>query len=365
VNHEEIQDRLEGYVDETLDRETRREVDAHLATCAECQAILEEVAPVELGDGGSSAWAPVDMRRAVRRSMFRVALDTVLLLIATILVAWLLSLTLLHPLVINRGGRAEAATVATVDLAVMFNPGASLTEYAYSSHLLGRTSQAIVVLPVGNDTRELASIESRIGLFAFGDADGGRLFPFFSGGEQPLGGEDRLEAVADGTVATVQLSYQTPIDLASAEKLAATVADVRVVWAGFSVGGLESGLAPTGVLGYGTCDQRSIDPSGAPGSSGGGSGEGLGHPVSVARALSETVRALGNLVDHPDLIQGIGATPEELDAALGELETPRVSSLVVTGPTQEVLRFIDEATPDAVGVLAIDFMNWFEPLCGR
>jgi hypothetical protein len=363
VTHEEIQDRLEGYVDETLDREIRREVDAHLATCAECQAILEEVAPVELGDGGSSAWTPVDMRRAVRRSMFRVALDTVLLLIAAILVAWLLSLTLLHPLVINRGGRAEAATVATVDLAVMFNPGASLTEYHYSSHLLGRSSRAIVVLPVGNDTRELATIESRIGLLAFGDAGGGRLFPFFSGDEQPLGGEDRLEAVADGTVATVQLSYQAPIDLASAESLSPGDADVRVVWAGFSVG--ESGLAPSGVLGYGTCDQRSIDPSGAPGSSGGGSGEGLGHPVSIARALSETVRALGNLVDHPDLIQGIGSTPEEADAALGELETPRVSSLVVTGPTQEVLRFIDEATPDAVGVLAIDFMNWFEPLCGR
>jgi len=365
VNHEEIQDLLEGYVDETLDRATRREVDAHLATCVECQEILDEVAPVDLGELASSDWTPVDMRRAVRRSMFRVAFDTLLLLFAAFLMAWLLSIFLLHPLVINRGGRAEAATVATADLAVMFNPGASITEYGYSSHLLSKSSRVTVVLPVGNDTTELATIESRIGLFAFTDADGGRLFPFFSGDGESLGGVDRLEAVADGTVATVHLLFETPIDLASAETLAGSDTDVRVVWAGFSVGDPDSELTPGGVLGYGTCDQSSIVASGAPGSSGGGGGDGLGHPVSIDRALSETIRAVGNLADHPDLIEGIGATPEEAEAALVELEEPRVSSLVVTGPTQEVLRFIEEATPVAVGVLAIDFMNWFEPLCGR
>ncbi len=131
MTHEEIQDLLEGYVDETLDRATRREVDAHLATCDECRAVLEGVAPVDLGAVEPSSWTQRDMRRAVRRSMFRVAVDVVLLVIAVTLVAWLVSLTLIHPLIINRGGRAEAATIATADLAVMFNPGASVTEYAY------------------------------------------------------------------------------------------------------------------------------------------------------------------------------------------------------------------------------------------
>jgi anti-sigma factor RsiW len=109
MTHEEIQDLLEGYVDETLDRATRREVDAHLATCDECRAVLEGVAPVDLGAIEPSSWTQRDMRRAVRRSMFRVAVDVVLLVIAATLVAWLVSLTLIHPLIINRGGRAEAS----------------------------------------------------------------------------------------------------------------------------------------------------------------------------------------------------------------------------------------------------------------
>ena len=50
MSHDQIQDLLEGYVDETLDRGTRRQVEAHLAGCEECRAILEGIPPVELGD---------------------------------------------------------------------------------------------------------------------------------------------------------------------------------------------------------------------------------------------------------------------------------------------------------------------------
>jgi hypothetical protein len=50
---------------------------------------------------------------------------------------------------------------------------------------------------------------------------------------------------------------------------------------------------------------------------------------------------------------------------LTELDNPRVASLVVTGPTEEVIDFIEEAAPDVVNVLALDLTNWFQPLCGR
>lgn len=365
MTHEEIQDLLEPYVDETLDRERRRVVDAHLATCVECRAILDEVAPVDLGLVEPSAWAPRHMRRAVRRSLLRVAVDAVLLLIAATLVAWLLSLLVLHPLVINRGGRAEAATIATADLAVMLNPGASVTGYGFQSHLLARTSEVTVVLPVGSDIEDLGTFESRIGPFAFGGSGGGTLIPFLASDEAAIGGEERLDAVPDGTVATVRLSFETPMDLAAAQALLASDADVRVVWAGFSVGVLESRLTSAGLLGYGTCGQMPIEVSGTAGASGGGSGTGLGDPASIDRALGETVRALVNLIDHPDLLEGIGATKEEAEAAFEALDAPRVAALVATGPTDQIRRFIDEADPDAVGVLAIDFTNWFQPLCGR
>ncbi|HEY6629191.1 MAG TPA: zf-HC2 domain-containing protein [Acidimicrobiia bacterium] len=364
MTHEEIQDLLEGYVDETLDRATRREVDAHLATCDECRAILEGVAPLDLGGIDPTAWTPRDMRRAVRRSMFRVAVDVVLLFIAVILVAWLVSLTLIHPLIINRGGRAEAATVATADLAVMLNPGATLTEYGYQTHFLSRTSEVTMAMPVGTSTQELGSLESMIGPLAFGDASGGSLFPFLFVYDEAIGGQDQLEAVDDGTVATVALGFETPLTMGQANELLESDADVRVVWAGFEVGD-GSGLSSTGVLGYGTCGTPSIEVSGAIGASGGGSGSWSGEQASIDDALAETLRAVRNLIDHPELLDGIDVTAEEAESVLVELGDPQVASLVVTGPTKEIVAFIEEAAPDVVNVLALDFTNWFQPLCGR
>ena len=361
MTHDEVQDLLEGYVDETLDRPTRKEVDAHLVSCDDCRAVLEGVAPVDLGAVEPSAWTQRDMRRAVRRSMFRVAVDVVLLFIAVTLVGWLVSLTLIQPLIINRGGRADAATIATVDLAVMVNPGATVTEYLYQSHLLSRTSEVTVSMPVGALPRELGSIESKIGPIAFGDASGGRLFPLLLGLEEAIGGQDQLEAVDDGTVATVLLGYEAPLEMGAAGDLVESDADVSIVWAGFSVGE-ASDLAPSGVLGYGTCGSPSIEVSG---SSGGGNGSWIGETASIDRALGETQRAVDNLIDHPDLLEGIAATPEDAEKARTELGSPRVASLVVTGPTPEIIDFIEEAAPDVMHVLAIDFTNWFQPVCGR
>ena len=316
MTHDEIQDLLEGYVDETLDRATRREVDAHLATCDECREILEGVAAVDLGVIEPSSWTPADMRRAVRRSMFRVAVDVVLLVIAATLVAWLVSLTLIHPLIINRerpsrsGHHRHCRSGRHVQ-----SRGERRRNTWYQSHLLSRTSEVTVSMPVGALPREIGSIESTIGPLAFGDANGGMLFPYLSGLEEAIGGQDRLEAVGDGTVATVLMGFETPLDMEAAGELLESDADVRVVWAGFAVGE-SSGLSSAGVLGYGTCGSPSMELSGAIGASGGGSGGFFGEPASIDDALAETRRAVDNLIDHPDLLEGIGSDLEEADSVL-------------------------------------------------
>ncbi len=366
MTHEEIQELLEGYVDETLDRATRREVDIHLATCDECRSILDGVAPVELGSPAGS-WDQKAMGRAVRRSMLRVAADALLLLFAGWIAAWLLSLLILQPFVINRGGRAVAATVATADLAILSNPGVAMSEYAYQNAFLSRTTEVDVSLPVGSAVKEVGSIQSRIGLFAFGSADGGPLWPVLYDENGELGGEESLQAVGEGTVATVQVWFEDAIEVDTAQAMISTDADISVIWAGFEVAGDEgSALAPAGVLGYGTCSSQLFTvPEMTAGSSGGGSGDYFGMPASVPGALEETRRALRNLLDYPELIAGIGASVDDGTEALERLETPMVEELVATGPTTEVLDFIDEVDPTAVSVLAIDFMNWSQPPCAR
>lgn len=365
MTHDEIQDLLEGYVDETLDRRTRRQVDAHLAVCEECRAILEGVSPVELGDV-SATWDERGMRRAVRRSMVRMAADALLLLFVAWLLAWILSLLILQPFILNRGDRAVAATIATVDVAIMLNPGVTIEEYSYRSGMAARFTEVDLALPVGSAMMSLGTVDSRIGLFGFGDTDGGRLFPYLSEGTDRGGGEERLEAVGAGTVATVALWFEPTLDVADAQAVVDSEADVSVVWAGFEVTGEDgSDLAQGGILGYGTCGSFPITVPAAAGSSGGGSGTTLGGPASVDEALDETRRAIGNLFEHPVLLAGLGASVDDASGALARLEQPQVAELVVTGPTPEVLRFIENAEPDAVSVIEFDFINWSQPPCGR
>jgi hypothetical protein len=366
MTHDEIQDLLEGYVDETLDRATRREVDAHLATCDECRAVLEGVAPVDLGEV-SGTWDARGMRRAVRRSMLRVAGDALLILFAAWLGAWLLSLLVLQPLVLNRGGRAVAATVATVDLAIMSHPGVVLTEYSYRSQWISRTTEVRLSLPVGSGLNDVGTVESRIGPVGFGSPEGGRLSPSLLDEYTSDGQDDEMLRVVDeGTVATVRVRFDDTVDVETAQGMVDTDADVSVIWSGFDVAGVEgSDLAPTGVLGYVTCGSPSLMVSDAAGSSGGGSGSFHGAPASVTGALEETRRAVGNLVDHPELLDGIGAGIDDATSAIERLESPQVREMVVTGPTPEILEFVDQVEPGGVSVIEIDFTNWSEPPCAR
>jgi hypothetical protein len=126
---------------------------------------------------------------------------------------------------------------------------------------------------------------------------------------------------------------------------------------------------PLRTLGYSTCvgtdqlDPRLFGASSADAGSSFGSS-----PSSVDNALEEVRRSLNQLAEHPDLAAGLfeGGAEAVLRASgyLAENE-PKVETLVITGPTDEVLRFFEESGVRGGTVLAVDFYNWAGPVCGR
>jgi predicted anti-sigma-YlaC factor YlaD len=126
MKHEELQDLLEDYVDDRLNRPARKVVDDHLKGCAECRSILDDVAPVDIAALGAGRFDEHVMRRTVRRSLFRTAVNTAMLLFAGFITVWFLSALVIQPLVVNRGGRAAEIARASIDVATMSNPGAVL-----------------------------------------------------------------------------------------------------------------------------------------------------------------------------------------------------------------------------------------------
>ena len=149
-------------------------------------------------------------------------------------------------------------------------------------------------------------------------------------------------------MATIQVWFEDAIEVDTAQAMIGTAADVSVIWAGFEVAGDEgSALAPAGVLGYTTCSSHSITVSGAAGSSGGGSGDYLGMPASVCRCARGDPEGARKFARLSGAHRGIGASVDDGTEALERLETPMVKELVVTGPTGELLDFIDEVDPDA------------------
>jgi len=140
----------------------------------------------------------------------------------------------------------------------------------------------------------------------------------------------------------------------------------RAATSGFS-------FEPGSMVGYGTClgpEPMDDDFFGATSASGGGPSTGF-WPASIDGALTEVRRALRNLVDQPalatELPQPEAGSPERIKQALAYLSQPDpgVVSLVVTGPTSEILGFLDEAEATWTAVLAVDLYNWSIPVCGR
>jgi len=372
MTHDEVQNLLEDYVDERLDRTTRRAVDEHLYSCERCASLLDDVPAIDLGVFAETVWDERAMRTAVRRSMIRTAFNVVLLLVAGALVLLLVSSLVLQPLLVGRGGRAAAATRLTADLAIMFNPGATVDDWRFESGILSRTTSVRVVTPVGTELTDLGTVDSRLTVTGFGDADGGLFSPpaiTETGGDGQL--LQRLAQLGEGTVATVELVWLETIGLAEAEALTATPHDVRVVWLGFAVDdageytgpGFDSG----GVLGGATCDRPPIPEDVSSSGSGGGSGSVFALPSSPSRALDQVQGALAEMLDHPEIAESLahGWSLVSVERAAAFVSEGRVRTMVVTGPTTELQAFVRDVGPDFGGIRDVDFYNWFSPICGR
>lgn len=352
MNHDDAVGKLDAFLADELPAGERPEMEHHIASCPDCQALL---APVELDD---SVGSPDDdgVRRSVRRAMRRTAVDAAALAVIVILVFGMFSLFILQPLLIGRGDRGQQAARATWEAPMLFNPGVSVTRLRTTPGLLDRTVTSDVGIALGVGTQQLDPMTTSISLF---DIDIERVASF----DEPAYVSNVLDGLDDGTVVTVHVSLPRPIGEDAAQALAEDPGhDVRITWVGFDV---TSSEFP--VVGYPVC--RSIDtPSnelfGAPSASAGGTTGSA--PVDVASAIDSAIDAVGELAGHDEVADALGG-----DAALRSLSEalttsrPNVASVVVTGPTPEVGSFLaDLGVPDGA-VLAVGFYNWGSPVCGR
>jgi len=375
MNHAEAQELLEDYVDDKLDRATRREVDEHLRTCEQCRALLDEVAPVDLAAVGPTRFDERAMRRTARRSILRTAYNTLVLLLAGLIIVVLLSDFVFQPLVINRGSRAADAARATIDVTSMINPGAVITDGQIQSGLFDREMSFDVALQVGSGTENLGTVDVRLGALSLTGPDG--VVPWPSLGDQEFhDARDRISNLGPGTVTTMRIDFTDPITVEQAQAIADdTGYDIRVTWAGFEIGDPEgdpSPFASGGFLGYGTCLDADSIPNETLGANSAGFSRTPGFgPALVEGALNSVIAALENLAQHPEWLQHLTfreTDSSELVDVIDELnDDPRVRALVVTGPSDEVARFLEDTSAEIgfAQVLAIDFYNWSPGVCGR
>lgn len=370
MNHEEAQELLEDYVDERLNRSVRGQLEEHLGGCSECRSLLDGVAPVDLEALSSAGVDERTLRRSVRRALWRTVIDAAGMLILLAVGLWAISNFVVHPLLMDRGGRAAATARATYDVASLFNEGVVVDDFTIDPGAFGRTFTATVQMPVGATMVDLGTVSSRIGLFGSG---GERIWPFVDSDSRAGGAQDVLGRLGDGTVATVSVRFYEPISVDQAQSLADSPgSDVSVVWAGFLLSDADPAVVatdPLRMLGYSTCvgtDQ--IPPSVFSASSASAGGNfGVSSP-SVRNALAEVRRSTGHLAEHPDvaarLFEGANSGQFQRVAAYLADTDPQVETLVVTGPTGEILKFFEQADTKDGQVLAVDFYNWSRPVCG-
>lgn len=370
MNHEEAQELLEEYVDERLDPPVRDQLENHLGECSDCRSLLDGVAPVDLEALGTAEVDERTLRRSVRRALWRTVIDAAVMLIALGLGLFIISNFVVHPLLMNRGERAEAVARATYDVAGMFNPGAFVDDFTVDSGVLDRTFTATVQMPIGAGRADLGTVSSQIGLFGSG---GDTIWPFADSDPRVGSARELLGRLGGGTVATVSVDFYPAIPVDQAQLLADSPgSDVSVVWAGFLVTEAAPEVAasdPLRLLGYSTCVGTDEIPPGVFDSYSANVGGyfGVSGP-SVRNALQEVRRSINHLAEHPDVAArllegGVEESVQRVAAYLADND-PRVESLVVTGPTDEILEFIDRADSKDGRVLAVDFYNWLRPVCG-
>jgi hypothetical protein len=357
MNSEHVTDRLDAYVDGTLPDSERVTINEHVAVCDSCAAALRSYDPVDL-DGLQHSFEDDGLQRTVRRALRRTAVDAAALTVIVLVVGVLLSLFIIQPLLINRSDRAAVAARAMYEAPMLFNPGVEVPDFRIASGLMDRNATSSPRIQLGTGTSRLDQAIGRIGLFRL------QLEWRVGWGETPVGVRDVLPGLDDGTVVTVAVVPPTPLSVGATQALADDPDhDVRLTWVGFDV--MSSVFGP---VGYPLCmNDAHIREELFASSSAGFSGSGTGTPPSVQRALDSARYALDLMASQREVAAALGGDDggaiESLAASMpGERH---VTTVVVTGPTPEVVAFLDDLGVDDGEVLAVGFYSWGSPVCGR
>ena len=368
--HDEAFEMMAAYIDGTLPPTDVARLEPHIAECAVCTALLhDEEDRVDLGTTTATQFDDSVLRGSIRHTLLRTAGYASVLVVLLVVLLIVGSTLVIQPLLMNAGGRAESVARATFDLASMITEGTVVDEFRIDSGFAHRTYTAELGLPLGSAVVDAGTVTSTVTL---GGTKPGDVWPFADGPEpNPVPASSLLNRLGASSVATVAARFPQPLDHADAQALADMPgADVSVIWAGFLVSAAAPNdqlSDPLRTLGFSTCSNDRIPDSlfGASSADAGGSfGE---QPPSVADAYDRVRAAIQRLADDEDvrsaLPLGWSDSVVAIDEHLREFVAP-VETLVVTGPADEILTFLEDAGVVNAHVLAVDFFNWVGPICG-
>jgi hypothetical protein len=369
LTHGEALTLMAAYIDGTLPAGDVARLEPHIAECTACAALVDDREGLDLGLSQLPRFDEAALRRSVRRTLLRTAGYSTVLVVLLVLLLFIGSNLVIQPLLMNAGGRAEAVARATFDLAPMVNEGAVIEKFTIDSGFARRTFTVELGLPLGSAIVDAGTVTSRLTL---GGIDPGSIWPFADGPDpNPVPAASLLTRLGTSSVATVAARLPQPLDLAAAQRLADDPgADVEVVWAGFLISTAppaEAATDPLRTLGYSTCSDNRLPDSlfGASSADAGGS-FGVQAP-SVADALERVRTAVERLAGDDRVLNALPlGWQDSILAADGHLRgggAAPVETLAVTGPAEEVLRFLDSAGILNATVLAVDFYNWTGSVC--
>lgn len=347
MTHDEFRELLEGYVEEALDRQTRSSVDDHLAGCEECRAILDQVVAVDLGL--SPTISDRMIRSSVQRAIARTIFDAGSWLLAIWIVGWIMGIVVIQPMVIDRDGRVEKITRAVVQAGLIFNPGVSSVRVDTDQRAFSTWIRTTARFPVGSGAQELAGPQTRIGVFRSTRTDAGTAPNVI--GLDVTG----MRKLGEGTVVTAEVRLPRPVDVEDAQFIIDDPEhDTEVIWIGFAISQPVDAWPLT--VGYPTCGVLT-DPNGGVTS--------FMPPPSAANALDNARRALDDVIGEADSVDILPHDVDRLREAAAEIESnPQVSVVVITGPSNEVARQVEDLGGEIIEVIGIDFYNWHSEACG-
>ncbi|QBI21082.1 zf-HC2 domain-containing protein [Egibacter rhizosphaerae] len=361
---------IRRYLDDRLEASDVRVVEAHLADCEACGAALEvEEPPVGLpGPDDPTGWDERRFRRIVRRTLLRTAVDVLLLGLAAVVAATLLSWFVWHPLVVDRGGRVADTVQAAADLPMLTVPGAEVSQVRSHPGLLRRSVEADVQHRLGGADESLVTYGVHLGPFGATRLHEMDLAPF--GQTLPVDGRQEFEPdrLPTGTSVSVHARWDDPLGRSRVDEMAVGAGDVALEWVGFEAGAAD-GEVPPAPLGYGACHRaEEVEASGLgsfgmspvvrefPREAGGG----------ATRALEEARRATEGLVDaRADLRPPRRTLPDEPGSLVDRLaDDPGVREVVLTGALDDVAALVDREGPETARLIDADLDTGPAEPCG-